>query len=219
MESNALMHYGVKGMRWGVRRYQNADGTLTDAGKRKQAKAYQKELNKAEEKSARLYGATYSNMAARDYAGEQYSKASAKYNRISQEERGTKSAIKQRKKAEEWAKRYASSDKRVQDLDRKYYESLVEQSDIIKKISSDKSYITSYSTGNANAYASYKDERMYRKENGKSFWRDTTNTPTSVSYTKTNVHVDNEKNRKKYLKANKQRRKDYELYRTEVYYY
>ena len=39
MESNALMHYGVKGMRWGVRRYQNADGTLTDAGKRKQAKA------------------------------------------------------------------------------------------------------------------------------------------------------------------------------------
>ena len=219
MESNALMHYGVKGMRWGVRRYQNADGTLTDAGKRKQAKAYQKELNKAEEKSARLYGATYSHMAARDYAGKQYSKASAKYNRISQEERGTKSAIKQRKKAEEWAERYASSDKRVQDLDRKYYESLVEQSNIIKKISSDKNYITSYSTGNANAYAGYKDERMYRKENGKSFWRDTTNTPTSVSYTKTNVHVDNEKNRKKYLKANKQRREDYGLYRTEVYYY
>ena len=219
MENNALMHYGVKGMRWGVRRYQNADGTLTDAGKRKQAKAYQKELNKAEDKSARLYGATYSNMAARDYAGQQYSKASAKYNRISQEERGTKSAIKQRKKAEEWAERYASSDKRVQDLDRKYYESLVEQSNIIKKISSDKSYITSYSTGNTNAYAGYKDERMYRKENGKSFWRDTTNTPTSVSYTRTNVHVDNEKNRKKYLKANKQRRKDYGLYRTEVYYY
>ena len=27
------MHYGVKGMKWGVRRYQNEDGTLTDAGK------------------------------------------------------------------------------------------------------------------------------------------------------------------------------------------
>ena len=33
-----LMHYGVKGMKWGIRRYQNKDGTLTSAGKlRKQA--------------------------------------------------------------------------------------------------------------------------------------------------------------------------------------
>lgn len=30
-----LYHHGVKGMRWGVRRYQNADGSLTEAGKKK----------------------------------------------------------------------------------------------------------------------------------------------------------------------------------------
>ena len=30
---NYLMHYGVKGMKWGVRRFQNADSTLTKAGK------------------------------------------------------------------------------------------------------------------------------------------------------------------------------------------
>ena len=28
-----LAHHGIKGQRWGVRRYQNADGTWTKAGK------------------------------------------------------------------------------------------------------------------------------------------------------------------------------------------
>lgn len=30
-----LYHHGVKGMKWGVRRYQNADGSLTEAGKKR----------------------------------------------------------------------------------------------------------------------------------------------------------------------------------------
>lgn len=38
MSSNELYHHGVKGMRWGVRRYQNKDGTLTKAGRKKMAK-------------------------------------------------------------------------------------------------------------------------------------------------------------------------------------
>lgn len=35
MENVYLSHHGIKGMRWGVRRYQNKDGTLTAAGKRR----------------------------------------------------------------------------------------------------------------------------------------------------------------------------------------
>lgn len=30
-----LRHFGIKGMKWGVRRYQNSDGTLTAAGKKR----------------------------------------------------------------------------------------------------------------------------------------------------------------------------------------
>lgn len=30
-----LEHHGIKGMKWGVRRYQNPDGSLTAAGKQR----------------------------------------------------------------------------------------------------------------------------------------------------------------------------------------
>ncbi len=49
---NELYHFGTKGMRWGVRRYQNEDGSLTEAGKKRYARDIKE--NKAKKKDNRI---------------------------------------------------------------------------------------------------------------------------------------------------------------------
>lgn len=50
MSNTELYHHGVKGQRWGIRRYQNKDGSLTAYGK----KRYAKELAKLEAEKKRI---------------------------------------------------------------------------------------------------------------------------------------------------------------------
>ena len=43
---NDLQHHGIKGQKWGVRRFQNEDGSLTPAGEKNQQKSEERESNK-----------------------------------------------------------------------------------------------------------------------------------------------------------------------------
>ena len=46
-----LIHYGVLGMKWGVRRYQNKDGSLTSAGQKKYGKMSPDKVRKKMQKA------------------------------------------------------------------------------------------------------------------------------------------------------------------------
>lgn len=52
MYENELYHYGVKGMKWGVRRYQNTDGTYTTAGKKRRNNDNSSDITKLAKKLA-----------------------------------------------------------------------------------------------------------------------------------------------------------------------
>lgn len=45
-KSDELYHHGIKGQKWGVRRFQNEDGSLTDAGRKRYGKEVYKIIKK-----------------------------------------------------------------------------------------------------------------------------------------------------------------------------
>ena len=108
--SDELYHYGVLGMKWGVRRYQNKDGSLTPKGKKRYNSMsndkLQKELYKqVKEARAQQYGSSnkwrvsntigkYSKLAAEKYSND--------YNRYTNTEQ------------------YKSAQKKIKDLDTRY---------------------------------------------------------------------------------------------------
>ena len=82
--NNELKHYGILGMKWGIRRYQNKDGTLTPEGrKRLKLEDYDQNhnqditLKKGTKMSRVVSTRRYEEYADPDYGGSK--KAAKKY--------------------------------------------------------------------------------------------------------------------------------------------
>lgn len=76
-QNDELLHYGIKGQKWGIRRYQNPDGTLTSEGRKRAKREYKSDNREASERG---YNATVMAKAAK-IAKNNAAKAEAKYNK------------------------------------------------------------------------------------------------------------------------------------------
>ena len=81
-----LMHYGVYGQKWGVRRYQTVSGKLTPEGRRRYSRSNENlsKQQKADEKRLlKTYASKDNAKAARDYYKKKYDNLSTRHKKAS----------------------------------------------------------------------------------------------------------------------------------------
>lgn len=111
MSEYELYHHGVKGMKWGVRRYQNKDGSLTAAGRKRQAK---EEYKKSKASAKEIY---YNAKKKADF---QYEKDIAKKTEALNKVKKTydaKDAVTEQHYKSEIEKRQRDADQAKEDMD------------------------------------------------------------------------------------------------------
>lgn len=121
IKGDELYHHGVKGMRWGVRRYQNKDGSLTSAGRKRYTdykpaiKEYRDSYDKASSMNDAADAKWRDVQAARKELGR-----TAIGRTIASARNKTEAAKKYNRMYDEWSKMQDDADEQWRDADEKY---------------------------------------------------------------------------------------------------
>lgn len=146
LEQNDLAHHGIKGMKWGVRRYQNEDGTLTSLGRKRYGTAENFEnamkIKNASKKGTLIAGPIGGAINARRVMKKEGIKLLSKdeikrlNNKVKNENSKNETVQKEQvdKEVEENQKIldkeiYSASDKKFKSICREYYKDLKKKGD------------------------------------------------------------------------------------------
>ncbi len=167
---NEIYHSGIKGMKWGQRRYQNEDGTLTPAGKIRYGKQAAKQINNLEATATRKYFDALPYIQKTDRLMSKAAKTRDKKNKY-QELGNTKKAKKLEAKFIKLMDKAAKNTATVQSLQVDMQESRAQALKILKDAEAKgvtfKTYRQRVSNGSYYTYAdALKVNRKATKQNG-----------------------------------------------------
>lgn len=142
--SDYLEHHCIKGQKWGLRRYQNADGSYTEEGRKRYLNESGEKTEKGKRREARDYS-TELNRLEQDNAMRSARTASlGRYNgmlekKIQKKEFKGKDATRLKVKQQD-------ATKKMTDLAKGYEENSKKMNDLLTKINADSNYVwrTSY---------------------------------------------------------------------------
>ena len=221
---NELYHHGIKGQKWGVRRFQNSDGTLTPAGQKRRAKEIDRQLGRLQQDTARLEAQYHNASGGIKRSYNKFNKYRTKYEGLSDEQKASWRGRRLKKKGKDWLTRsfesaaiaYVSNDKMQKNKEQTHK--------LLQQIQNDPNLLTYQQRRAAGTYFTKGDKndagRMLNAAglNGKKVRRTYDNNYANTTiYDRTRVRYASDKERRK----NKKRRtewKDSELQRIEYYY-
>lgn len=106
-----LAHYGILGQKWGIRRYQNTDGTLTAAGKVRYSKEIYKSFKSNKQKNN--YGYKDYNGVSRKYANDIIDSNKQKYSGLYEKAKEFNKLIKLKREDFDKSKEYDEAYKKA----------------------------------------------------------------------------------------------------------